>query len=217
METKAIPGHRQYTITDTGIVTRIEGTKYGKHKVLKQSFHVVRGKEYPNGYMYVTLLTNDFINDLGELIDGTCIHNRNVGLHRLLARTFIPNDDPVNKNTVNHKDGNKLNNSLDNLEWMSHKDNIIHSISTGLKTHPKGKEHWKYGVKHTDKAKQQQRMAKLGVNHPKFKGYYINEHGIKYPSIRQAAFANGMDPKKLERIFKSGRNLSFGWSFEPKV
>ena len=45
--------------------------------------------------------------------------------HRLLAIAFIEN--PNNLETINHIDGNKLNNSLDNLEWMSRSDNVIHS------------------------------------------------------------------------------------------
>lgn len=47
-------------------------------------------------------------------------------IHRLLAEAFIPN--PYNLETVNHKDKNKLNNSLDNLEWMSREDNVKHGL-----------------------------------------------------------------------------------------
>jgi hypothetical protein len=51
-------------------------------------------------------------------------------IHRLIAETFIPNID--NKPEVNHKDGNKLNNHIDNLEWSTHKENCEHRELTGL-------------------------------------------------------------------------------------
>lgn len=47
-------------------------------------------------------------------------------VHRLLAQAFIPN--PLGLETVNHKDKNKLNNSLSNLEWASREDNVKHGL-----------------------------------------------------------------------------------------
>lgn len=51
-------------------------------------------------------------------------------VHRLVATTFLPN--PGNKRTVNHIDGNKLNNTITNLEWATHSENTVHAIETGL-------------------------------------------------------------------------------------
>ena len=51
-------------------------------------------------------------------------------IHRLVAQAFIPN--PNNYNEINHIDGNKINNSVSNLEWCSHKQNMDHARKTLL-------------------------------------------------------------------------------------
>ncbi len=67
-------------------------------------------------------------------INGTGYYRVAIGkklkfIHRLVAQKYIPN--PDNLPQVNHKDGNKLNNCVDNLEWVSNRDNSLHALHNG--------------------------------------------------------------------------------------
>ena len=75
-------------------------------------------KPFPNpqGYMLVDI----HINGIGYTKQ----------LHRLVAMAFIPNPDMLE--TVNHKDGDKTHNYVENLEWMTRLDNVRHAWKTGL-------------------------------------------------------------------------------------
>lgn len=55
---------------------------------------------------------------------------RHYTLHRIIAKTFIPN--PDNKLTVNHINANKLDNSVSNLEWCTYSENQLHACKLGL-------------------------------------------------------------------------------------
>lgn len=65
--------------------------------------------------------------------DGT---EKRVLVHRLIAQTFIPN--PNNKPEVNHIDGDRFNNTVENLEWATPKENVRHAYDTGLAAGLKG-------------------------------------------------------------------------------
>jgi hypothetical protein len=95
----------------------------------KQSFYTRKGKILKpclnsNGYYCVS------ISDKSQ-------KERVYVVHRLVAKTFLEN--PENKQQINHKDGNKLNNSVENLEWATAKENIDHAFFAGLN---KGSKPW---------------------------------------------------------------------------
>lgn len=48
-------------------------------------------------------------------------------IHRLVAEAFVYNDDPINKTSVNHIDGDRSNNCADNLEWVTYSENLEHA------------------------------------------------------------------------------------------
>lgn len=103
-------------------------------KVLKM-FH-----NKDNGYVYAILYKNK--------------REKCCRVHRLVAQAFIENS--LNKPFVNHKDGNKENNCVDNLEWCTVKENTQHAIKNGLLKIPKGEENHmyrKYGDKHWNSKK----------------------------------------------------------------
>lgn len=62
--------------------------------------------------------------------------SKTLKIHREVAKAFIPN--PNNLRVVNHIDGNKLNNNVNNLEWCTDQENVIHAYKTGLAKGVKG-------------------------------------------------------------------------------
>jgi len=79
-------------------------------------------------YLVGNMSFDGYLRALVKRDDGKFI---TIGIHRLVAMAYIPN--PDDKPEVNHKDGNKLNNCADNLEWTWGWENVEHALKTGLR------------------------------------------------------------------------------------
>lgn len=102
---KPVIGYEKlYKISNLG---RIKSLKYrgGKKQKILSTYNV-------HGYKRV------------RLFDGITV--RSTGVHRIVAEAFLAN--PDSKQFVNHKDGNKSNNHLDNLEWATRSENAVHAF-----------------------------------------------------------------------------------------
>lgn len=108
---KDIVGYENYyQISNWG---RVKSLKYNHSNFQK----ILRTQLTKKGYVRVTFQIKK--------------KRKSFSVHRLVAEAFIPN--PENKPQVNHKDTNKQNNKLENLEWNTNGENQRHSVTNGLK------------------------------------------------------------------------------------
>ena len=105
--------------TDFKLITGY-GNKYYINKngivINKKTGRELKAYITKNGYKMITLCYNN--------------KSKKIFLHRLLATLFLPN--PFNKPFINHIDGNKLNNDINNLEWCTSHENNLHAWKNGL-------------------------------------------------------------------------------------
>lgn len=112
-----------YEISTLGVI-------YAKERIVIDKLGRKRRKKR---YKVMTRLDKDGYEIASIYIDGKQKHPR---VHRLVATSFILN--PGNKPHVNHKDGNKSNNVIGNLEWATQSENEQHAIKFLNKKQPKG-------------------------------------------------------------------------------
>lgn len=107
-------------------------------------------------------------------------------VHRLIARTFIPN--PDSKPFVNHKNGIKDDNRVENLEWISSRDNQLHAYQTGLKEKKSGAKNG-MAKKITDKG------------------------GNIFNTITEASIKYNIHRSNLSNILKGKRKNNYGFRY----
>lgn len=190
---KPFPLNSNYCVSSLG---RIRCMVPGRKNFDKE----VNIQTHSGGYLKASMV--DLSKDLYETGRWICHY-----LHRAVAITHIPN--PLNLPEVNHKDGNKTNCVMDNLEWSTHKNNVLHTYThLGIKS-ASGSDHYLFGRKASPETRKLQSASKIGENHPKFKGWYFF-NGNKYPSASIAQAQTGVNQKTLSRYAKENKK---GWVF----
>lgn len=122
--------------------------------------------------------------------------NKIMTIHRLVAIAFIPN--PDNKPTVNHIDGNKINNHITNLEWATFSENNKHALDNGLRKSP----------------------CKLGkLNHNSKPVYQYSKTNIficEYSNAREANKITGIDYRHISSCCLNKRKTTGGyiWKYQ---
>lgn len=116
-------------------------------------------------------------------------------VHRCVALAFISN--PQNKRTVNHKDGNKLNNNVSNLEWATHSENLRHAYANHLRGTTLGK-HMPTNLMKTIPTKQEliKELREFDCNMSEI----ARKHGITSTAVAKMCNRYGMPNHKSELI-----------------
>lgn len=162
---KDIPGYEGlYAASTYGRVAALEKTYYAGNGVKKhKKAHILKFVKNGDGYLKTALSKGG--------------KRKDPRLHQLVAVTFLPN--PENKPEVNHKDLNKENNHLWNLEWNTRSENNKHAFDNGAN------DVRKY----------------VDGNRPSILCIDI-ETGIFYDSIKEAAKAKGINKVSMEAMLR---------------
>lgn len=185
-EWKTISNFKNYEISNFG---RIKSHNYlgkGATRLLSPSFD-------KKGYLRIALRK-----------DGKS-HVKKV--HRLVAEAFIPNDEK--KPEVNHKDGDKKNNNVNNLEWVTTHENSKHAYSSGLKENNKK---WATVLGNTV-GKENLRKYREARKTPVVATRISDGKEFRYESQADASNGTGVPQGNINKILSGDRKSGKGYVF----
>jgi hypothetical protein len=181
---KNVKGHENYyQVSNLGRVrSKDRKTKNGVARFVKKG-KLLKAQPNSSGYLRISIKTPQ--------------KRSRIFVHRLVAVAFVPN--PEGKPHVNHKDSNYLNNRYDNLEWVTHKENMQHAIKKGRFNESFAKTLDKF-----KKDRESKQKAVIGTNVKTGKK-------IRFPTIQEAGRHFGGRAGDICRCCKGERNTAQGY------
>jgi len=179
-----------YQVSNLGEVRSLTRMVSNGKAWYKKEGRVLKKTKTTTGYWKVELSTKD-------------IKRKSYKVHRLVAKAFIPV--VPGKELVNHKDGNPLNNRVENLEWCNQSENMYHAYNTGLMEANFTKFKEQITLEYlTDKTTNIKRLArKYKCSDSSIRKHFQN-NGIETRGISQAQDKYRINRRKLAAYFYMG-------------
>lgn len=193
-----------YEISNLGRVKSLGRWRFRKDGRKSWYKECIRKPTLVKGYPCVMLCTHDKMKKMHYI-------------HRLVAMAFIPNDDPVNKTTVNHKNEDKLDNRVENLEWMSVTDNTNYgTVRERIGAANRGKPSPLRGTKRPPHIGEAVRNA---LSKPIIQYDLSGKEVSRYKSVRAAGRENNFSPSEISFCCIGKRKQAYGfiWKYAKDV
>lgn len=166
------------------------------------NYRIYENGKIESNFKFKTNIPCDVWREVKPILDESCGYyivtlcsgkgvRKNKRVHRLLCEAFLPN--PEGKKHVNHKNGNKLDISLDNLEWATEKENAQHAVLTGL----------------CDQRRKDQEVAIEQLD-------LLGNHIRTFDSLHEAGRQTNIAWQNISKVCRNLRNTAGGFKWQYK-